>query len=67
MYVYFIKYDRKKALEQIIKLINLSFFKDYNPFYLQLLDPEYIILEEENSSNELSQKNFPFITELRIS
>ena len=48
-----IKYDKKKALELIIKLINLSFFKDYNPFYLKLLDPEYIILEEENSSNEI--------------
>ena len=52
-YVTFIKYDKKKALELIIKLINLSFFKDYNPFYLKLLDPEYIILEEENSSNEI--------------
>ena len=52
-FILYIKYDEKKALEQINKLINLSFFYYLNPFYFRLLNSKDSSKDENNSLNNV--------------
>jgi hypothetical protein len=60
----YIKYeDENKSLEQIKKLINLSFFYYVNPFYFRILDSNYLI-KDENTSNNIKLEIIQYILDI---
>ena len=62
-FILYIKYDENKALKQIKKLINLSFFYYVNPFYFRILDSNYLI-KDENTSNNIKLEIIQYILDI---
>ena len=59
-FILYLKFNEIIALDQIKKLINLSFFKNFNAFYFRLLNMKYIVIEEK-TSNEIKSEIIEYI------
>ena len=62
-FILYIKHDENKALEEMKKLINTSFFKYIDPFYFRYLLPDYVI-KDKNCSNDIKSKIINYIFEV---